>query len=522
MRELEAAGRAWWRRSERARRALARLEVLHENASLFALVTFAAEARSPLVRRAGAAAQKVLWYTRARALPQLDAEFRSRRVWAPREWVHLSPESVARMGEAGSAAAGVLAVCCSHANGYVREQAVRALASTSQENGFEVPFLLMRAADWVPVVRAAAIAAVRARFRPEYGRAFIESLEIVARLRRSGREDTAQLAEEVWEYLRSPVHGPALLASIKSEFWKVKREVFRLGLESNAALDVIRIAKGVPDGIVRLWAARRTRHVAEGADLRALVAQQLKDTFMLVRREALLTIEAKALDAEDSVRRALLDRHGVVRAEARRILGMTPAEAATFYRGCVGAPVRHAALAALATIGSAQDLDLFEEALADLRPRVRRVALRGFVRFSESFPQAVVEHFLADPSPRVAASAWWLLHKQSAHPSVETLWRLWSTPEPAHISHFAGRALRLLTSKWTALRFILGAAVFSLPEDRRRTLWRALEVWIQHYNRTFERPEHGEIEALEKLLECARLPPAMRAEVESILSSWRV
>jgi hypothetical protein len=57
-----------------------------------------------------------------------------------------------------SAIAGILSM---HANGYVRQFAVKALSKFT--DGSEIPFLLLRLSDWVPQVSAEAVLSMQQR-----------------------------------------------------------------------------------------------------------------------------------------------------------------------------------------------------------------------------------------------------------------------------------------------------------------------------------------------------------------------
>jgi hypothetical protein len=70
--------------------------------------------------------------------------------------------------------AAVLGAISFHDDGHVREAAVRRLVALRE--GDELPFLLLRANDWVEPVRLMAREAVQQRLRPEYAKRFVDCL----------------------------------------------------------------------------------------------------------------------------------------------------------------------------------------------------------------------------------------------------------------------------------------------------------------------------------------------------------
>ena len=66
-------------------------------------------------------------------------------------WYSMKPKDVGHLASMEETSVWLLGIASCHTNGYVREAAVRELGKT--EAGAELPFLLIRANDWVPEIR---------------------------------------------------------------------------------------------------------------------------------------------------------------------------------------------------------------------------------------------------------------------------------------------------------------------------------------------------------------------------------
>src|SRR5262245_55917375 len=76
-------------------------------------------------------------------------------------------------------------------SGYEREQAVLTLGCL--RNPASIPYLVVRANDWVAQVRTAAYAALIGMLEPPFVRAFVAALPQIQHLMTCGRADHAEL-----------------------------------------------------------------------------------------------------------------------------------------------------------------------------------------------------------------------------------------------------------------------------------------------------------------------------------------
>jgi hypothetical protein len=110
-------------------------------------------------------------------------------------WYVMKADEVDHLARVGETAVSILGVASCHSNGYVREAAVRHLGYI--ETGAELPFLFIRANDWVPEIRSSARALLLRRIRSDYADSLIAWLPLALRLRDVNRDDNSRIFETV-------------------------------------------------------------------------------------------------------------------------------------------------------------------------------------------------------------------------------------------------------------------------------------------------------------------------------------
>lgn len=284
---------------------------------------------------------------------------------------------------------GVVALASFHGNGFVREVAVRLLADF--DDGFELPFLLIRANDWAAQVQATAISAVSKRVAIPYAEHWLRSLALVESLRQTHRRwrDLYPLVDRVEALLLERELRPAIESALSNGELPVRRACLRLiaSLPASDAYPMWLRALHDPDPLVAIRAAQTLL-----ADVRAhaephVLAQTLSHRLARVRVLALEAIKQR--DPESAIpalQKGLLDDARSVREIARYDLAKTEngiGDFTSFYRNAVReheGRERIAALEGLAEVGSRDAMDLFLEFLRDPNARMRAAAIVGVGR----------------------------------------------------------------------------------------------------------------------------------------------
>jgi HEAT repeat protein len=462
---------------------------------------------SPDPRVASEAAAAIGEYLTAlgpRELLALDEVMRHRYWWAtqPRERSSdIKPPDVPRLRPHGIL---VLGLASFHASGYVREAAVRELATFP--GGGELPFLLIRLNDWVEPVRDAAYEAVQARLVPACAPHVVRSLWLVERLERCGRADHEALVGRVHELLTGPAGRPALRAALTTDDRWLRRSCYRLLLDrpGEDGPEIIRMAVRDEDAMIRLRAIRAAGVVLDTNGLREILEQVGRDPFMLVRREALgLWLRHFPEAAESVLRDALLDSSPALRQTARVVLKERGAgEFREFYLSALAdsqATRLRPALFGLAETGSKADAARVESFLSHPAPGVRRAAVTALSRLD---PEAYIPAFvraLEDDSPGVSKAGRLALAPRTARVGEEKLWSLVDGGSEAHVRR---NALLLLaaTGKWNSIGWMIRAC--RLADERLAGNARQqVAQWIARFNRVQVQPTRDQLERMARALD---------------------
>jgi HEAT repeat protein len=216
------------------------------------------------------------------------------------------------------AAVAVVGVASFHGSGFIREAAVKELATVS--DGSELPFLLLRLNDWVGVVRESSANAVQQRIRPEYASHFLRNLRLVFRLRSCGRGQDEEMIVQVTALLEDPSAFSILREGVFSHDRWLRRTALQMALavKSEPGTALLQEILCHSDPIMRLWAARIVLERLGETELGPVLSALARDGFPPVRCEALtLYMRHFPNSASAKLNLALLDGSPAVRSLAR-------------------------------------------------------------------------------------------------------------------------------------------------------------------------------------------------------------
>lgn len=484
------------------------------------------EELAPAVRAIVALLSRV----RAEDLIWLDERMRGSWVFGfeyGEEWRQLSPQALALWVGPGEPGTLLLRLSTFHANGFVREEAVRRLSLIS--DGTELPYLLLRLTDWVPQVQSAARDAVFARLRPEYADHFAGNLILVTRLVRAPRPDLGELLHGITRLLMSTAGVGALVSALNDPARETRRGAFAL-LISGQPDDLeqrLLAALKAWDPVIRLWAARAAATVMRPEQWFQVLERLIADPAPTVRRDALAAWAAASPQrAAEALRGALLDPSAAVRSQARFHLRQSGGfDFARFYREALSAtqPRKLAtALSGLAETGLQSDAERCFAFLSHPSTRVRVAAIRGLMKVGgEPYIESVVA-LIHDAAPAVSRQAGRSLQPFAGGLGAERLLALFERSAQPHTRRSLLRLMAALP-KWDSIHCLL-RAVPDENEARAAEAQAYVRRWNARYNRSQTVPTGEQLMRLQGALAQAAhlLPAGEAAEIRLAVRSFPV
>jgi len=293
-----------------------------------------------------------------------------------------------------------------HYSGYIRERAVRQLATES--GGAELSLLLERTNDWVPQVRTLAQAALVARLTPEYAHALACHLDQIEALTRLRRTDQEPFVRAVQRLLLSPEGEAALLRACDDAPPLARRHCRHLAatqLEGERGHAWLHRALSDEAFWLRALAAR---HAARSATAEQLVLwtreQSTRPPSEIAQRLLYALVERFPEAAQPVLAELVFSPNGGVRRTAQ--FYFPPKEALLAqYRAALP---QHEAVLGLGELGAREALPLVEPLLTHPAPGVRKAALQTLGRLAPEAHKATLLTALTDPTPgmrRVARAA---------------------------------------------------------------------------------------------------------------------
>lgn len=439
----------------------------------------------------------------------LDEQMRIRLYITYGTWYDLRPQQVDVIQRVGSFSVSLLGAASFHGKGFVRERAITLLAEI--RDGRELPYLLIRANDWVSQVRSAAQEAIQARLIPEYAGHFMATFSLVERLLHSERADHGGLVQSIFGFMQDQEVRAVLHAGFTASNRQVRRLSYRLAVTApgeDVSL-VLTQALREHDPMIRTWAAQQAAAVLEQEALQSALSMIAHDPYMPVRQIALLvTVEHFPTIAHDVLLDALLDTNATIREVARYYLRrQAPMDFAAFYRDALDTSTGNGLLGAIHGIGETgtnADAERLLPCASQRSIRTRKAAIAEIARLHQGdqylslFMQALV-HALPGMSNAgrealrdraYLLDTGWLAQQFKASPYV----------------HVRKNILRLLArlGKWPSLPYLIRA---TCDTDARIVLMatRLLKRWLLSSNRYFIAPTAEQLAEIRAALENCQL-----------------
>jgi HEAT repeat protein len=440
-------------------------------------------------------------------------------------WYSMRPEDVDHIASFGDFSVSLLGIACSHGNGYVRQLAVQTLGNV--ETGAELPFLLIRANDWVTEVRSLASKLLLERIRPDYIQHWMNWLSLVLRLTGTARADHAVIIDEVQKLMADFVEREILSGHFDHEDRNSKRFCFRFVLhrEQMAHVSIVRSALMERDIQIRREAMRVLRTNTQNCETKEILVQAKADSSAAIRREALaLFLDNYPDEAESEFRAALLDVNIAVREVAQSHFRKSQAlDLRKFYsqnlEECTTARLC-AALAGIGEVGLAEDAGLVEPFLENPSAKVRVAAIKAIAKLNRSVYLDQLLHALGDSNRKVVQEAAFALTRKASFLGAQRLWEVHQK-----CAHPHGRRwilfLLALTNKWDSITFFI-QSLADRDDHCVQISHRYIVRWFTNYNRSFAVPTAEQMSKLRGTVGASALllDPAVQRQMDTLLKSF--
>jgi HEAT repeat protein len=426
-------------------------------------------------------------------------------------WRQLAPGMVSRLAQAFQLDVVVIGLVTSHANGFVRAAALEVLAQRT--GGEEIPFLSLRANDWVEPVAARASELLISRLRPDNRHAVLNALPFIVRMLRQDRRDHSGIESALKSALISD-SGIDALAHSKEFGTLVRRTMYKLtagGTDSERAF-VNAVLKD-PDAVVRARAIQSVAADPSFEDRAATLERLLReDPVPAVRKLALAVFSEHMPERVAEVfPQVLLDRAASVRGLARfivdaRQLPFVPR--AIYVDGLAGSFPGQlaAAIQGVGETGIGADAALIAPFLSSGTPRIRRSALRALAKLHAEGAVSAAIAALTDTASSVRSAAVDILTTNARRVDFDIVSRrVRAVSDPRGRSNLL--RLFLEAPKWDTPVFLL-EALTDPDDDVRASAARLVERWIQVFNRDQTQPTTTQLQRISALLDAVapRLP----------------
>lgn len=447
-------------------------------------------------------------------LAAADAQVRRGSGWNDL-WARMTPASFEHHVEQCRDPMGVVLAGGMCRNGFVRQRALELSdrhAATATEACLRL--LLVRANDWVPQVRQAAVARLEAVADDAAGAVLIRALPLVQRLSDAGRLRDSNVADLLLKLAAGP-YWHDLLAGLSADQLSVRRSCTELALSApqerrSEAIEVVLDA--VADPVSRRRAAQTL--IAASPD-RAAITRLAHDRSADVRLTALHHLLTAGLVDTVTLTDALTDRSRRVRELAQYHARRHGIDVAAHYRACLATPRPNpTCINGLGETGQPADVDHVLPLTTHGRTPVRAAAITAIGRLDATRHLAVLYRAVTDPSPGVSRCARKAL---SATGTTLDPHRLHQLIVDCVTDRAATNALLLAdqVDRWSQLWLYLDALP-RLPPRATALAIRRLERWHDGYRRTWHTdPSPDALRRARSALQAAHdtLPPKLRSDL---------
>ena len=441
-----------------------------------------------------------------------------------KSWYELEAGDVTLFDDGSSGTVWALGLTANHGNGFVRQAALERLGR--RRTGRELPFLLLRANDWVTQVRRLVLGLLEERLDPDYVEHFARNFFLVERLLECGRANHRPLVEAVSKLVFHPDHRGVLLDVVGDCDRWTARALLRCLVEHVPIDDhkLIAVFLGHSDLVTRTMAARWLVANASCDSLATYLGRLKADSASSIRKVFLYAVVDRfPEEIESSLQALLLDRSAAVRDAARFYLRESEEiDSERTYRDALGSEssrVLAIAIDGLVETKQADCLETIREHQTSEFVAVRKAVLRAIAAFGASDEIDVFLKALCSEEPGISRTGRTCMAKRtrvSHQPMFETILRetTWSHVERNVICLFGS------FPRWQRLVALL--MVCEKFECQRELVEDLIVAWNRDSLISFVRPNETVLRDIQQRLEACghTLPGNLSRGLSRTVEIW--
>lgn len=395
-----------------------------------------------------------------------------------------------------------LKILCCHPNGHIRYQAIKTLAENSIKDA--IPFLIIRAHDWVEKIRVLCIDFLNHIIKNELIYHFIESLPLLAQLkikeRAEHRFERIQLITMIESILATQCPD-ILLRKINAHEIIISRYAFTILAEADSKIEQLLTATlNSTDIIIKINAFNLASKRYDHANFLIYINKIKNDKLMFIRKIVLYAlVEHYPHQAKEALEEGLFDRSHSIRNLSRYYLRQQGiCDFSNYYREALikqDKTIKQAILG-LGESGKRQDFRYIRPFINKNSLTLNASIIDAVFKMQPKDWKNIISQLLSNPDSAILRSFTnCLSENQGSYTFAEILALVYKKNNLMHTRYL----IRILSNghydRWDVLNFILRELETITDHDIKVIFEKYLYTWIHHNspNKIFTYPCHEKL-----------------------------
>jgi hypothetical protein len=414
-------------------------------------------------------------------------------------------------------------ILCCHPNGYVRFNALNALVKLSINAA--IPFLLLRANDWVEALRVFCHDTLLQAINDNTACAvMLDSLSLVKQLKGKGRDDQGNLTDKIEQAFLTHCKDE-LFNKIQGQDRIASRYAFSILASSNDQREqLLAVTIDHQDIIIKLNAFNLAKAYYDSNQLWGYLSKLINDKFVPIRKMVLYAlIELYPHQAQEYLEQALFDRCGSIRNLGRYYLKQRGIhEFSHYYIDALNNQgAKPHLLLGLSEAGNKDDFLTMQPFINT--PGLQAASIVAVFKLKPDDWKNIIRDLIKHPnSSRLKAISTCLINAPESYSFSEMIELVYQRESMLQLRYFLKIIAQVNYGSWRILNFILDELIYYKDDENKLLIEHYLELWITRNspNKNFTRLSVGEFtqigNKLAKIIEINPTRPIYKGLMEHI------